>query len=114
MAARAAVTSFLDSVIEAARTTAILFFVPVGAPIFRNFVNLAGLPDALQRLILDVGVSPLGAIVVMIVIYVVLGCFLESLSMVLLTVPIFFPLVIGLGFDPIGSALSSSWSPNSA
>ena len=95
------VRSFLDSVIEAARTTAILFFVLVGALIFRNFVNLAGLPDALQRLILEVGVSPIGAIVVMMVIYIVLGCFLESLSMVLLTVPIFFPLVIGFGFDPI-------------
>ena len=93
--------TFLDSVTEAARTTAILFFVLVGALVFRNFVNLAGLPDALQQLIVGVGVSPTGAIIVMMLIYIVLGCFLESLSMVLLTVPIFFPLVISFGFDPI-------------
>ena len=93
--------TFLDSVTEAARTTAVLFIVLVGALIFRNFINLAGLPNALQDIILQVGVSPLGAIIVMLLIYLVLGCFLESLSMVLLTVPIFFPIIVNLGFDPI-------------
>ncbi len=93
--------TFLESVTEAARTTAVLFIVLVGALIFRNFINLAGLPNELQDVILQVGVSPIGAIVVMLLIYLILGCFLESLSMVLLTVPIFFPIIVSLGFDPI-------------
>jgi len=61
--------------------------VLIGAWIFSNFVNIAGLPEALLGFVASN--------------YLVLGCVFESLSMLLLTVPIFFPLVTSLGFDPV-------------
>ncbi|HLR13415.1 MAG TPA: TRAP transporter large permease [Burkholderiaceae bacterium] len=92
---------FIDCLVESARITAVLFIVLIGALLFSNFVNLAGLPNALQALVQDLGLSPLATIAIMMVMYLIMGCFLESLSMMLLTVPIFFPMVMGLGYHPI-------------
>lgn len=86
---------------EAGRVTAMLFFVLIGALVFTTLVNVAGFPDALLSLVTGFGLSPLGVIACITVVYVVLGMVLESLSMILLTVPIFFPLIQSLGFDPI-------------
>ncbi|NCF48173.1 MAG: TRAP transporter large permease subunit [Bacteroidetes bacterium] len=82
-------------------TTAKLFFVLFGALIFSNFVNRAGLPDGLISIVTAFELSPLGVIFIIMLVYVLLGCVFESLSMILLTVPIFAPLVAGLGFDLI-------------
>ena len=86
---------------ETAVTTAKLFFILFGALIFSNFVNRAGLPDGLIGIVNAFDLSPLGVILIILLIYVVLGCVFESLSMILLTVPIFTPLVASLGFDLI-------------
>ncbi len=86
---------------ETAMTTAKLFLVVFGAMIFSNFVNRAGLPDALLNIAQGFDFPPLGVIFVILAIYLILGCVFESLSMILLTVPIFAPLVQGLGFDLI-------------
>lgn len=91
----------LSSLLETVRTTASLFLVLIGALVFSNFVNLAGLPEALSALIEQIGLSPLVVILVILLIYLVLGMFMESLSMILLTVPIFFPIVTAQGFDPV-------------
>jgi tripartite ATP-independent transporter DctM subunit len=92
-------------VLEVARettlTTAKLFLVVFGAMIFSNFVNRAGLPEALLNIAQGFDFPPMGVIFVILLIYLVLGCVFESLSMILLTVPIFAPLVEGLGFDLI-------------
>ena len=93
--------SFMDALLETVRTTASLFMVLIGALVFSNFVNLAGLPAALSDLILDVGLPPMGVILVILLVYLILGMFMESLSMILLTIPIFFPVVSAQGFDPI-------------
>ncbi len=85
---------------ESARTTAMLFSILIGALIFGNFVNLTGMPDALKSFVQQFGVHPLGVIVAICAIYVLLGTAMEELSMILLTVPLFFPLVMQLGFDP--------------
>ncbi len=87
--------------IETAQTTAALFTVLIGAWIFSNFVNLAGLPEALRTAVTAAELSPMAVMVMILLIYIALGCVFESLSMLLLTVPIFFPLVISLGFDPV-------------
>ncbi len=84
---------------ETTLTTAKLFLVVFGAMIFSNFVNRAGLPDGLIQIVNSFDVSPLGVIFVILAIYLVLGCVFESLSMILLTVPIFAPVVEALGFD---------------
>ncbi len=86
---------------ETTLTTAKLFLVVFGAMIFSNFVNRAGLPDALLNIAQGFDFPPMGVIFVILCIYLVLGCVFESLSMILLTVPIFAPLVEGLGFDLI-------------
>ncbi|MEP0944180.1 MAG: TRAP transporter large permease [Rhizobiaceae bacterium] len=86
---------------ETTLTTAKLFLVVFGAMIFSNFVNRAGLPDALLSIAQGFDFPPLGVIFMILLIYLVLGCVFESLSMILLTVPIFAPLVAGLGYDLI-------------
>jgi tripartite ATP-independent transporter DctM subunit len=88
--------ALLDVAVESARTSATLFFILIGALIFSNFVNAAGLPEGLLKYVAGEGASPYAVIAVMLLIYVILGCVLESLSMILLTVPIFFPVVLGL------------------
>ena len=96
-----------DVLREAAFTTATLFTVLIGAWIFSNFVNLAGLPEALRDMVTAYSVEPWVVMLLILLVYIVLGCVFESLSMLLLTVPIFFPLVTGpvadggLGFDPV-------------
>ena len=90
-----------EVLIEAAQTTAALFAVLIGAWVFSNFVNIAGLPGALNAAVTNTGLAPMAVLFLILIIYVALGCVFESLSMLLLTVPIFFPLVIGLGFDPV-------------
>ncbi len=69
--------------------------------IFSNFVNRAGLPAGLVGIVNSFDLSPIGVIFMILLIYLVLGCVFESLSMILLTVPIFAPLVASLGFDLI-------------
>lgn len=96
--------SFSDTVEvlgETAMTAASLFAVLIGAWIFSNFINIAGLPQALSQLVTALDLSPWAVMACILAIYVLLGCVFESLSMMLLTVPIFFPVVTGLGFDPI-------------
>jgi len=90
-----------DALRETATTTASLFSVLIGAWIFSNFVNLAGLPESLLTIVTANDMSPGFVIFFIILIYLALGCVFESLSMLLLTVPIFFPLVTSLGFDPV-------------
>ena len=84
---------------ETAQTTSSLFLVVIGALIFSNFITRAGLPDQLLSLITGYEVSPLTVIFMILGIYIILGCVFESLSMLLLTVPIFYPVVESLGFD---------------
>ncbi|MEM6742590.1 MAG: TRAP transporter large permease, partial [Pseudomonadota bacterium] len=86
---------------ETAYTTATLFAVLIGAWIFSNFVNLAGLPEALLSFVQVAEIPPWAVMLLILLVYLALGCVFESLSMLLLTVPIFFPLVTSLGFDPV-------------
>lgn len=86
---------------ETAITTASLFSVLIGAWIFSNFINVAGLTEGLRDMISSYNLAPWMVMAIILGIYIVLGMIFESLSMLLLTVPIFFPLVVGLGFDPV-------------
>jgi C4-dicarboxylate transporter DctM subunit len=91
----------LDTLIESARTTAMLFTIVIGAGVFANFLNFTTMPQDLLDFVTAFNVQPLVVIIVICLIYVVLGTAMETLSMILLTVPIFFPLVQHLGFDPV-------------
>jgi C4-dicarboxylate transporter, DctM subunit len=84
--------------VETIETTAMLFFILLGAMIFSNFINYADLPNALTNWVLGITVSPFLVMSIIVVIYLLLGCVLESLSMILLTVPVFYPVILGLDF----------------
>lgn len=89
------------SLVGAARTTAMLFFLLIGAIIFSNFINLSGMPFVLKDWVIDAELSPFVVILSLVGIYLLLGCVLESMSMILLTVPVFYPIVEAMGFDLI-------------
>ena len=92
---------FIEIMEESVATTAMLFTVLIGALLFANFINLTDFPQALVRIASLFEDTPWMVIVAILVIYILLGCVFESMSMILLTVPIFFPLVDHLGYDPI-------------
>jgi tripartite ATP-independent transporter DctM subunit len=87
--------------VDTAKMTSLMFFVLFGAIMFSNFVNLAGLPNDLREMILAVSTRPELVLLAILAIYLLLGAVLESLSMMLLTVPIFYPVVAALGVDLI-------------
>jgi tripartite ATP-independent transporter DctM subunit len=86
---------------DSARTSAMLFTIVIGASLFANFLNFTDLPSALLAFVTGFDLHPVVVVVAICLVYVVLGMAMESLSMMLLTVPIFFPLVTALGFDPV-------------
>jgi tripartite ATP-independent transporter DctM subunit len=87
--------------VESARTTAMLFTLLIAATIFANFVNFTSMPNDLKEWITHLGLSPVLIVTAMMFIYIVLGTVMEELTMVLLTIPLFFPIVTALGFDPV-------------
>jgi C4-dicarboxylate transporter, DctM subunit len=87
--------------IESARTSAMLFAILTGALMFAEFVNYTTMPGDLKNLVTSLDLSPIMVVAAICAIYVILGTAMEELSMILLTVPIFFPLIVHLGFDPI-------------
>ena len=90
-----------EVLVESARTTGMLFMVLIGALLFSSFINFTSMPGDLQDWVQQFNLSPIAVILLICAIYIVLGSVLESMSMVLLTVPIFYPLVQHLGFDLI-------------
>jgi C4-dicarboxylate transporter, DctM subunit len=90
-----------EILVESARTTAMLFTILIAAMMFASFVNFTTMPNDLKEWILHLGLPPLAIVGAMMLIYVLLGTIMEELSMVLLTIPVFFPIVVQLGFDPV-------------
>lgn len=101
--ARRALTweKLLEVLLDSAKTTATIFVLLIGALVFSNFIDIAGVPKTLASWVTGVSVAPVIAIVVILAIYLVLGCILDSMSMLFLTVPVFYPIVLGLGYDLI-------------
>jgi len=90
-----------DILVESARTTGMLFTLLIAATVFANFVNFTTMPSDLKEWITHLGLSPVMVVGAMMVIYIILGTVMEELTMVLLTIPLFFPIVVQLGFDPV-------------
>lgn len=91
--------TLFETLAETARTSASLFAIVIGALVFSDFVNRAGLPGILLNFVQSLDVTPIVVILVILAIYIALGMVFESLSMLLLTIPVFFPVVQSLGFD---------------
>ena len=89
------------SLVEAARTTSMLFLILIGALMFGEFVNITSMPGDLREFVGRFALHPMMVVAAMMTIYVILGTAMEELSMILLTLPVFFPLIVHLGLDPI-------------
>jgi TRAP-type C4-dicarboxylate transport system permease large subunit len=86
---------------DTVQMSAMLFALIVGAGIFSELINLTGADKAVLSFLNEIGVSATVTITAIIIIYILLGAVMDELSMILLTLPIFFPIVIGLGYDPV-------------
>jgi len=93
--------AFVASLIEAARTTSMVFSVAFGAIILSNFVNVAGLPERISAVIIALDLPNLGVIFAICLVYILLGCVFDGLALLFLTVPVFAPIVATLGYDLI-------------
>ncbi|WP_319800460.1 TRAP transporter large permease subunit [Pararhodobacter zhoushanensis] len=88
-------------IIDSGRTTATVMLILISAYILNPFISLTGVPHVVGEYLASISSGPLMTLALILLCYLVLGCFLEGLSMIVLTMPIFYPIVIGLGFDPI-------------
>ncbi|MCR4420579.1 MAG: TRAP transporter large permease [Clostridia bacterium] len=93
--------NLLEALVDATLSTAMIFVIIIGAMIFSNFLAVSRLPSELAAFVGGLPASRYVIFLGIIIVYVILGCIMDSLAMVLLTVPIFYPLVTALGFDPI-------------
>jgi C4-dicarboxylate transporter DctM subunit len=94
-------TKFLDALKDTAHSTAFIFGILIGAMILQYFITLSQIPDQLAGWIVEAGVGRYTVVSAIIGAFVVLGCFMEGLSIMVLAIPIVYPLVVRLGFDPI-------------
>jgi C4-dicarboxylate transporter DctM subunit len=91
----------MDVLMETVKTTAMIFTILIGAILFNNYLILASIPSLISNWITDLPLGREAILVVILGMYFLLGCLLDSLAMVLLTIPIVFPIIKELGFDPI-------------
>ena len=89
---------FIDALIGTAVTTGIIFLILFGAGVFNSFLGFTQLPLQAAEVIRESGLSPLMLIFILILIYLALGCVMDSLSMILLTMPIFWPIVANMDY----------------
>ena len=93
---------FKKSLNDTVRTTAMIMLMVAGAIIFGRFIAVSRLPFALANWATSLALPPFGVITAILLIYLILGCFIDALALVLLTIPIFFPVAVTiLGYDPI-------------
>lgn len=90
--------TFSACVLETAAASAMIYFIILGAAAFNTFLALTQLPQAAADWAQVSGLSPLTILTLILIVYIILGCFMDSLSMMLLTIPVFFPVVMALDF----------------
>ena len=91
-------STLLDSFTATAKSTGMIFFIVLGAAFYNGFLALTQVPQELSTLVVEMGLSPISVLLAILALYLVFGCFMDSLSMILLTVPIFFPVMMSLDF----------------
>jgi tripartite ATP-independent transporter DctM subunit len=91
----------LECLSETATTSGMIFLILIGTSVFNYFVETTGLPQALVQFVGELGWNPYIILVLLIIFYVILGCFMDALSMILLTLPFVYPMILALNFDPI-------------
>ncbi len=91
----------LKSLLQATRTAAAVFTILIGALLFGYFLTITGTPQKVTEFFTSMGLGPYGVLMLILMMYLVLGCLMDSMAMIILTIPIIFPVITALGFDPI-------------
>src|SRR3954466_11425846 len=89
------------SLLQATRTAAAVFTVLIGALLFGYFLTVTQTPQKVTEFLTGLGIGRYGVLALIMVMYLVLGCLMDAMAMIILTVPIIFPVIVALGFDPI-------------
>jgi C4-dicarboxylate transporter DctM subunit len=90
-----------EALLQATRTAAAVFTVLIGALLFGYFLTITQTPQKLTEFLVGLGVGRYGVLAMIMLMYLVLGCLMDAMAMIILTVPIIFPVITALGFDPI-------------
>lgn len=93
--------AFAQSLLDTIRISVMVIFLVSGATIFSYFLALSTIPTTVSAWIAGLGVSKYLVLTIIVAIYLFLGCFLDAVSMMVLTLPVVFPVIVSLGFDPI-------------
>src|SRR6266851_1229485 len=98
---RAAPAQLLQSLLQATRTAAAIFTVLIGALLFGYFLTVTQTPQNVTAFLTSLGLGRYGVLALIMLMYLALGCLMDAMAMIILTVPIIFPVITALGFDPI-------------
>ncbi|MDM0001590.1 TRAP transporter permease [Variovorax sp. J22P240] len=90
-----------EALLSATRTAAAVFTVLIGALLFGYFLTITQSPQKLTEFLTSLGIGRYGVLALIMLMYLVLGCLMDAMAMIILTVPIIFPVIVHLGFDPI-------------
>ncbi len=90
-----------ESLLESTKTTAMVFAILIGASIFGFFLTVSQIPESLSSWIVTIGINKYLIMSFIILLYIILGCFMEGLAIMMLTIPVIYPVILKMGFDPI-------------
>jgi C4-dicarboxylate transporter DctM subunit len=93
--------AFKISITDTAQTTAMIAFLVIGAFMLVRFLAISELPFVLGDTVAGLNLPPIGVLIAIVILYIILGCFLDIIAAIILTTPIIFPVVLAMGFDPI-------------
>ncbi len=99
----------LQAAFDTASATAMIFLILLGADLLNAFFALSQMPTATAQWVLGADLPPMLVLLMIVLIYLVLGCVMDSLSMILLTIPIFLPIIMGLDFWGLGPTDKAIW-----
>jgi tripartite ATP-independent transporter DctM subunit len=92
---------FWDATVDGLRTASMILFLIAAATVFGHFIAITRIPAALADWIKGLGVSPWIIMIFIAIVYLIGGCFIDMIPLIVLTIPIFYPIILDLGFDPI-------------
>ncbi len=100
---------FKEVLFGTAVTTGMIFMILLGADVMNAFLAVSQLPVALAEAINNAGVGPFVVLAGILILYLILGCVMDTMSMILLTIPIFFPMIMGLDFYGLDQTEKAIW-----
>jgi tripartite ATP-independent transporter DctM subunit len=92
---------FLDALYSSTRTTCMIFMIVAGATVFGHFLAVTTIPSTLSGWVVGLPLPPWAIMLIVMFFFLIGGCFMDALGMILLTIPIFYPVAVALGYDPI-------------